>query len=380
MTRNLRIGIVAGEASGDILGAGLIQSIKEKYPEATFEGIGGTKMCALGFNSHVPIERLSVMGLVEVLGRLFELIKVRRNLIQHFLDNPPDVFIGIDAPDFNLALEKKLKSAGIKTVQYVSPQVWAWRQYRVKSIGQSVDLILALFPFEEAFYQEHNVPVTFVGHPLADHIPMESSKQAARDELGLQADDQVLALLPGSRMGEVSRLIATFLSSAELCQKEYPDCKVLVAAANPGVASLIETAIQANSNIKSVQVVVAQAQLVMAAADALLLASGTVTLEAALVKRPMVIAYKMQPLTHWMLSRLVKIPYIALPNLLAGRDLVPEFVQQKAEPEFIVPALIACLRDRKETKAQLDAFVEIHQMLRQNASDKAAEAVINLVE
>lgn len=379
MTRKLRIGIVAGEASGDNLGAGLIKAIQQQYPDATFEGIGGSQMRTLGFHTHAPLERLSVMGLVEVLGRLVELIKIRRKLLQYFLDNPPDVFVGIDAPDFNLALEKKLKQAGIKTVHYVSPQVWAWRQYRVKSIGESVDLILALFPFEAAFFQKHRVPVTFVGHPMADIIPMESSRQDAREQLGLGRDDQILALLPGSRMGEVTKLIRPFLASAKQCQKEYPECKILIAAANADVAAQIDLAIQENPGIKEVQVMLAQAQVVMTAADALLLASGTVTLEAALIKRPMVIAYKMAPLTHWILSRLVKTPYISLPNLLAGRLLVPEFIQDKAEPEFIVPALLACLRNRQETKEQLGAFVEIHHMLRQDASKKAAEAVISLI-
>lgn len=376
----LRIGIVAGEVSGDILGAGLIKAIKASYPDAVFEGIGGPRMIAEGFNSFVPMERLSVMGLVEVLGRLFELLGIRRRLRRHFTANPPDVFIGIDAPDFTLSLEKKLKASGIKTVHYVSPQIWAWRQGRVKHIAQCADLILALFPFEQDFYQQHDVGVKFVGHPLADAIPLKTPQQPARDNFSLRAEDPVLALLPGSRMSEVKKLANPFFATAQWCQQRLPECRFIVAAANQRVADAIAEELACFPELKHTQILVDNAREVMAAADALLVASGTVTLEATLVNRPMVVAYKMAPLTFKIASRLVKIPYIALPNLLAGRQLVPEYIQDQATPEQLGSALLRYLdKQNKATDDQSRAFLEIHQQLRQKASNKAAEAVLELV-
>ncbi len=377
--RPLRIGIVAGEASGDLLGSGLIASIKAIHPDAVFEGIGGPRMIAEGFHSQFPMERLSVMGLVEVLGRLFELLGIRRRLKKYFIDNPPDVFIGIDAPDFTLSLERQLRAAGIKTVHYVSPQIWAWRQGRVKHITQCADLMLTLFPFEKEFYKEHGMPVQFVGHPLADQISFENDKNAARIGIGIEAQDCVLALLPGSRLGEVGRLTATFLSTALWCQRQRPECKILIAAANDRIAEHIRSELRQFSRLKNVQIVTARAREVMAAADALLVASGTVTLEAALIKRPMVVAYKVAPLTYQIASRLVKTDSIALPNLLAGKVLVPEFIQDKATSELIGPVLLDYLNGHAESEAQIEAFMTIHQQLALGASDCAARAIINLV-
>ena len=378
MASALRIGIVAGEASGDELGAGLMHAIQQIHPQASFQGIGGPKMQALGCRSSVPMERLSVMGLVEVLGRIGELLRIRRNLVRDFITNPPDIFIGIDAPDFNLGLEKKLKKAGIKTAHYVSPQVWAWRQGRVKSIGRSVDLILALFPFEKDFYQKHHVPVEFIGHPLADSIELNTPAEPARRALGLGQEDPVIALLPGSRMGEASRLTDTFLQAAKIC-KEQTGCQVLIAAANEPVAELVRGKLANYPALAQAQLVTGQAQQAMAAADALLLASGTVTLEAALIKRPMVVAYKLAPTTYRIASRLVKIPFISLPNLLAQRQLVPEFIQDEANPENLGRALVDCITQREARAEQNRAFEDIHRQLRCGASEQAARAVLGLL-
>ena len=379
MAKPLHIGIVAGEASGDTLGAGLIKAIKQQHPKAYFEGIGGPRMIAEGFHSHVPMERLSVMGLIEVLGRLFELIGVRRRLARHFLNKRPDVFIGIDAPDFNLALERKLKKQGIKTVQYVSPQVWAWRQSRVKTIAESVDLILTLFPFEAEFYREHQVPVRFVGHHLADQIDFQTAKAPARIEFEVGENSPVLALLPGSRSGEVGRLADTFLGTAARCQQQLPGCEVLVAAANLRVAKLIESKLPAHPDLTGVKVVTERSREVMAAADVLLVASGTVTLEAALVKRPMVVAYKLAGLTYFIARRLVKVGNVALPNLLTKEKSVPEFLQAEAIPDNLAPALLPYFQ-AEQARQQTDVFMTIHQELRQNASVKAADAVLELIE
>lgn len=376
MSKPIRIGIVAGEDSGDILGAGLIEAIKAKYPEASFEGIGGPRMIAQGFRTHVPMERLSVMGLIEVLSRIFELLKIRRNLVDYFIANPPDVFIGIDAPDFNLQLEKKLKKSGIKTIQYVSPQVWAWRQGRVKHIAESVNQVLALLPFEQKFYCDHQVPVTFVGHPLADTIDLETPRQLSREDLGLSADDRVLALLPGSRSSEVKKLAATFLGAALHCQRQMPDCKVLVATVNEKTAGLISDQMASFPELKNSHISIGRAREVMAAADVLLVASGTVTLEAALLKRPMVVAYKVSNMTYRIFRKMIKVDHIALANLLSKKPMVPEFIQDEATPEKLSQALLTLMNDKQAAKQQTDTFMGIHLQLRQNASVKAAEAVL----
>ena len=370
--------MVAGEASGDVLGAGLIRQLKSRYPNARFEGIGGPQMIAEGFHTLAPMERLSVMGLVEVLGRLFELLRLRKRLVRHFIKRRPAVFIGIDAPDFNLNLEKQLKTAGIKTVQYVAPQVWAWRQERVKTIAQCADLILALFPFETAFYRQHNVSVHYVGHPLADQIPLTADKETARRELGLDTEKPVLTLLPGSRASEVSRLATTFLDAALKLRQQMPDCQLVVAVANDNVSRVLNEKLASVPTEPRPLLVLGKTREAMAAADVLLAASGTVTLEAALVKRPMVVAYKLARVTYWRAKRQVKVASIALPNLLMTRPLIPEFIQDEATPDALVTALLPLFGSGGHV--QTEAFGAIHQSLRCNADIQAGQAVSKLIE
>lgn len=376
----MRIAIVAGETSGDMLGAGLIQQLKQRYPDATFEGIGGPLMMAHGFNSLVPMERLSVMGLVEVLGRLFELLKVRRDLIKRWRANPPDVFIGIDAPDFNLTLEQKLRQSGIKTAHYVSPSVWAWRQKRVLKIAKAVDLMLTLFPFEARFYEEHDVPVKFVGHHLADKIALETPTTQPREELGLDTDRQVVCLMPGSRGSEVERLGTVFLKTADLMLQKRHDLQFIIPAASVDRRNQIEQMLAHYPENLPVKVVLGRSQTCMAAADTILLASGTATLEAMLLKKPMVVSYIVAPLTYKILKKLVTQPYISLPNLLAGRELVPEFIQHEASPENMANALLARLEDSDDMHQLHETFLFIHRQLKRNADEEAAAAIAELLD
>ena len=336
-------------------------------------------MQAQGFNSYVPMERLAVMGLVEVLGRLFELLKIRRNLIQRWLENPPDVFIGIDAPDFNLTLEQKLRAAGIKTVHYVSPSVWMWRQKRVFKIAKAVDLMLTLFPFEAKFYEQHQVPVKFVGHHLADKIPLETPKGPARAALGLDPDARVICLMPGSRSGEVAKLGELFLQTAVLLQSQQADVQFIIPAANAERRAQIETILTTLPTGLPVQVVDGQSHTCMAAADAILLASGTATLEAMLMKRPMVVSYKLAPLTFWILKQMVSRKWISLPNLLADRELVPELLQQDATPEKLAAALLAQLQDTLAMQQLHETFLFIHRQLQRSADEEAAAAIAGLL-
>lgn len=374
-TGKLRVALVAGEASGDILGAGLMQALRERHPEVEFIGVGGARMQAQGLVSEFPMERLAVMGLVEVLGRLRELLRRRKDLVRNLILARPDVFIGIDAPDFNLGLELQLRRAGIRTVHYVSPSVWAWRQKRVLKIKQACDLMLALFPFEAKFYEEHGVPVRFVGHPLANTIPLEADRAAARAQLGLPADAQVVALLPGSRGGEVGKLGALFLDTAERLLQQRPGLRFVLPCASPERRAQLEQLLQDRQ--LPLQLLDGQSHEALAACDAVLIASGTATLEALLYKRPMVVAYKVAPLTYAILKRLVKSPYISLPNLLAGRLLAPELIQDAATPEALAQHLLPLLDDGS---AQTESFDAIHRALRQDASAQAAEAVLALVE
>lgn len=376
----MRIAIVAGETSGDMLGAGLIQQLKQRYPDAIFEGIGGPLMMAHGFNSFVPMERLAVMGLVEVLGRLFELLKVRRDLIKHWRNNPPDVFIGIDAPDFNLTLEQKLRESGIKTAHYVSPSVWAWREKRVLKIEKAVDLMLTLFPFEAKFYKEHDVPVKFVGHHLADKIALETPTGPAREELGLDPERQVVCLMPGSRGSEVERLGQVFLKSAELMLARRNNLQFIIPAASVDRRNQIEEMLSQYPASLPVKVVLGRSQTCMAAADTILLASGTATLEAMLLKKPMVVSYIVAPLTYKILKRLVTQPYVALPNLLAGRELVPEFLQHEATAENLSQALLARLEDSDAMHQLHETFLFIHRQLKRNADEESAAAIAELIE
>ncbi|MDX1367320.1 lipid-A-disaccharide synthase [Pseudomonas sp.] len=370
----LRVALVAGEASGDILGAGLMQALKARHPQIEFIGVGGPLMQAEGLSSYFPMERLAVMGLVEVLGRLPELLVRRRLLIKTLVDAKPDVFIGIDAPDFNLGLELKLRRAGIKTVHYVSPSVWAWRQKRVLKIRDACDLMLCLFPFEAQFYDAHQVPVRFVGHPLADAIPQQADRAAAREALDLPQDSTVVALLPGSRGGEVARLGALFLDAAVRLRTLRPGIRFVLPCASPERRVQLEQMLVGRD--LPLTLLDGRSHDALAACDAVLIASGTATLEALLYKRPMVVAYKVAPLTYLILKRLVSSAYISLPNLLAERLLVPELIQDAATPEALAQALAPLLDDGE---VQTEGFDVIHRALRRDASAQAADAVLKLV-
>jgi len=372
-------GIVAGEASGDILGAGLIRALRRKYPGARFIGIGGDEMVAEGFHSLVPMERLSVMGLVEVLGRLRELFGIRARLMSYFLQNPPDVVIGIDSPDFTLGVERRCRDAGMLTAHYVSPSVWAWRQNRIFKIAKSVDLMLTLFPFEARFYEEHQVPVAFVGHPLADRIPLQPDTLAARRNLGLDEQAPVLAILPGSRGGEVERLGGLFLEAAKWIQSRRPDLQLAIPCVNGEREEQVRALVDALDVKLAVTIVRGRSREVMAAADVVLLASGTATLEAMLLKKPMVVGYRLSNLSFRIVSKMVKSPYIALPNLLAQKSLVPEFIQDDATPQSLGDAVLERLENPQERERLTTAFTEIHQTLRQNADEQAASAIAALI-
>ncbi|MBI44399.1 lipid-A-disaccharide synthase [Marinobacter lutaoensis] len=379
-SRRLTIAMIAGEASGDILGAGLIRALRRRYPDARFVGIGGDEMIAEGFHSLVPMERLSVMGLVEVLGRIRELFQIRRRLLDYLLDNRPDVVIGIDSPDFTLAVERRCREAGIATVHYVSPSVWAWRQSRIHTIARSVDLMLTLFPFEARFYEEHDVPVAFVGHPLADRIPMMPDPASARSTLGLVPDAPVLAVLPGSRAGEVARLGGLFLDTARWLQDRQSDLQLVIPCVNRERERQIRALVAQRAVQLPVTIVRGQSRRVMAAADVVLLASGTATLEAMLLKKPMVVGYRLSAISYRLLSRLVSVPHVALPNLLAGESLVPERLQDEATPETLGADVLHWLRDDAGRERLVARFTELHRTLRRDADERAAEAVAGLLK
>jgi lipid-A-disaccharide synthase len=365
------------------LGANLIAAVKQRHPDAIFEGIAGPEMIAAGASSLFPMDRLSVMGIVEVLGRYRELLAIRRQLAIHFKRNPPDAFIGIDAPDFTLGLEKQLRHAGIKTVHYVSPSVWAWRQRRVKKIAASTDLMLTLFPFETGFYQQHHVPVQFVGHPLADTIPLAVDKAAARQALDLPEDAEVLALLPGSRSNELHYLAQPFIETACWLHAHRPDLSFVVPLTNKERRLQFEQALAAiveqGKDVPQIKFVQGRSREVMAAADVVLLASGTAALEAMLLKRPMVVAYILAPLTYWLAKRLLKVKNVSLPNLLANEDLVPELIQHEVTAENLGKKILTYFENPSEMERLNLRFGEIHRELKQDAGSKAAEAVLQLV-
>jgi len=373
----LLFGIVVGEHSGDTLGAGLMQSILKKHPDAKFVGIGGPKMNALGFESLFSMEELAVMGVFEVLGRLPRLLHVRKTLVNYFSENKPNVFIGIDAPDFNLGLELRLKKKGIKTVHYVSPSVWAWREKRIFKIDEATDMVLSLLPFEKAFYDKHNVACSFVGHSLADDIPMTSDQQQAREALNLPSDGKVLALMPGSRGGELSRLVAPFAATAQALLAEDPNITFVAPMVSDKREQQFKSLLKDCAPDLPVTIITGKTQQVMAASDCLLTASGTVTLEAALIKRPMVICYKFNPMTYHMFKGFVKLKWFSLPNLMANKELVPELLQSQVTVDNILPLVKERLY---QDQSQLnEAFTDIHQQLRQDASEKSAQAVLELV-
>lgn len=377
----MRVVIVAGEASGDILGAGLVRALKEARPDIQFSGIGGPRMIAAGFESLFPMDRLSVMGIVEPLKRLPELLHIRKTVRQWAVDQKADLFIGIDSPDFNLPIEQFLHQRGMKTVHYVSPSVWAWRQGRIHKIRRSVNLMLTLLPFEADFYQRHQVPVCFVGHPLADEIPLQSDIEQARHELGVGYAQSVVALLPGSRASEVKLLGKLFLDTAEKLLPRIGPALFLVPAASPERKQQLESLwLNLPEPLKNqVRIIDGQSHQVMAAADAVLLASGTATLEAMLLKKPMVVAYRMSPLSHAIISRLIRTPYISLPNLLAAAPLVAEVLQDEATPERLARELEKVLTDSSCRNRQVEQFYRLHGQIRCDASRVAARAILELL-
>jgi lipid-A-disaccharide synthase len=394
--------LVAGEASGDLLGAGLIESLRERFPDARFAGIGGPRMIAAGLDAWFPAERLAVMGLAEVLRHLPGLLAIRRAVRRRTLALRPDAFIGIDAPDFNLALERKLKQAGIRTIHYVSPSIWAWREKRAQKIGQSADRVLCLFPMEPAVYARHGVDARFVGHPLADAFPLQSDQSAARSQLGIPPDVPVLALLPGSRLGEIRRLGSDFLGAARILARQIPNLHVVAPMANAACRDAFagELAKAGIGNGESgmsqgkaaatgafaiadspfpILITSGQAHTAMVAADAVLLASGTAALEAMLAKRPMVVAYRLAALTYRIVKGfgLLKVERYSLPNHLAGREIVAELMQDRCTPEALAQALATALRERRLEPDLLAEYTRLHELLRGDGDRSAAAAIID---
>ncbi|ADV85781.1 lipid-A-disaccharide synthase [Vibrio vulnificus] len=374
----LRIGIVAGELSGDTLGEGFIKAIKAVHPDAEFVGIGGPKMIALGCQSLFDMEELAVMGLVEVLGRLPRLLKVKAELVRYFTENPPDVFVGIDAPDFNLRLELDLKNAGIKTVHYVSPSVWAWRQKRIFKIAKATHLVLAFLPFEKAFYDKFNVPCEFIGHTLADAIPLESDKAPARELLGLEQDKQWLAVLPGSRGSELKMLSQPFIETCKKLQQAFPELGFVVALVNQKRREQFEQAWKEYAPELDFKLVDDTARNVITASDAVMLASGTVALECMLLKRPMVVGYRVNAVTAFLAKRLLKTQYVSLPNILADTELVKEYLQDDCTPDNLFGEVSRLLEG--DNHQMLDKFTEMHHWIRKDADQQAANAVLKLIE
>ena len=378
------IAIIAGEVSGDILGAGLIHALKARYPQAKFIGIGGERMIAEGFESLFDMEELSVMGLVEVLKHLPRLLKIRRSIIEQLSALKPDVFIGIDAPDFNLDVELKLKQRGIKTIHYVSPSVWAWRQKRVYKIAAATNLVLAFLPFEKAFYDRFNVPCRFIGHTMADAIPLKPNREEACQLLNLDSTQRYVAMLVGSRGAEVEFLSEPFLQTAQLLHQRYPDVKFLVPLINQKRRQQFEQIKQRVAPELDMILLDGNARAAMIAAEATLLASGTASLEAMLCKSPMVVGYRMKPFTYFLAKRLVKTKYVSLPNLLADEMLVPELIQEDCNPTNLAEKLSQYLSEDKSAVQNryvlLQRFAELHQMIQCNADQQAAQAVIDLLE
>jgi len=372
--------LVAGETSGDNLGAHLIEALRARMPDARFAGIPGPRMLAAGCEAWDRAEDLAVMGLFEIIPHLPRLLRIRRNLLKRVLAAKPDVYVGVDFKEFNLRVARRVKKQGIRTVQYVSPQIWAWRQGRVKTIGRAVDLVLCLLPFEKRFYDEHRVRAVFVGHPLADQIPLHLDSRAARAALGLDADGTYIALLPGSRHGEVARLSPDFAATVAWLRQQRPELKFLAALANEGAHRTFAAALDAAGVRDRVTLVDGNAQQVMAASDVILLASGTATLEATLVGRPMVVAYRLSLLTTFLLKtlKLFKAPFFAQPNLLAGRQVVPEYFNDEVRADVLGPAVLTQL-GRADRDQLVQTFASIHETLRRDASARAAEAIVELL-
>jgi lipid-A-disaccharide synthase len=382
-----KIAIVAGEASGDLLGYHLIQAIQDSRSDITFIGIGGPKMIRLGVDSYYPMERLSVRGYVEVLKHLYGLIKLRKSLLNKILEQKPDVFIGVDAPDFNFWLEKKLKAKGIPTIHYVSPSIWAWRKNRVHSIKRAVSHMLALFPFETSLYDEVKLPVTYIGHPLADELPIVPDVEKTRERLKIKSGALVIAMLPGSRQSEVLQHATLFVETAIQIVKEYSSLQsqaiqFLVPLITRNTRTMFENALYAamvkHPNVElNMQVLFGHGHDAMEAADLVIVASGTATLEAALLKKPMIITYRMPMLSWQILKRMKYLPYVGLPNVLAGKFVVPELLQNDATPQKIADAAMRLVSDKAYLKEIEQEFTAIHRQLKQNSAQKAAQVVLS---
>jgi len=374
----LRIGLVAGEASGDQLGVGLMRAIARQRPDTRFAGIGGPQMTAAGLDAWWPAERLSVMGLAEVIRHLPGLLSLRGKLRDRFVYWRPDVVVGIDSPDFNLGLEIGLRKRGIKTVHYVSPSVWAWRPRRVRKVRRATDTVMCLLPFETAPYRDVGVRAVFVGHPLADRLPEKPDRLAARRALGVDPSATVVAVLPGSRAGELNRLGDVFAGALAWLSRRRPDLRFLAPMASEALDRQFADRLESRSGGAPVTRVAGRSHEVMTASDVVLTASGTATLEAGLIKRPMVVAYRVAPLTEWLLRgfRMLQIDRFALPNLLAGQDLVPEFLQDAVTPEALGSAVLRWLDDAPARERLERELVRLHDLLRRNADERAAETVL----
>lgn len=375
------IAIVANEPSGDQLGAALIAALQARLPGARFVGVAGPRMLALGCETLLPMERLSVMGLVEVLKVLPELLRARRALVRGLLDRQPAVVIGVDAPDFNLGLERQLRAAGIPAVHLVSPTVWAWRAGRVNTIRRSVDLMLCIFPFETEFLVSHGVPARYIGHPLADQVGPVIDQAAARTALGLSAEAPVIAVLPGSRSGEVERLAEPFITTALTCWRARPALRFIAPMVSPRLAAMFDAVRLRLAPELPLQLLDGHSREAMAAADVLLTASGTATLEGLLHKRPMVVGYRIHPLTYALIRRLnlVKVPYAAMANLLVGRELAPEFLQVRCRADLMAEALLALLDDQGRRETIAAEYAAVHRQLRNDAASAAADAILELI-
>jgi lipid-A-disaccharide synthase len=371
------IALVAGEASGDLLGSHLIEAIKQVLPETKFIGIGGPKMQAAGMEILFPMEKLSVFGYIDALRHLREILGIRNKLRESLLTNPPSLFIGIDAPDFNLGLETALKQRGIPTVHYVSPSIWAWRGERINKIKNAVSHILTLFPFEAPIYERAGVPVTYVGHPLADMLPEQPKRDLMREQMRIQKQAKVFALLPGSRQSEVRYLAETYIETAKLILQKQPNAQFLVPLASRETRTIFENMLwKLEAQELPITMLFGHAHDAMIAADGVLVASGTATLEAALLKRPMVITYKMLPLTYWLSKRKAYLPYVGLPNVLAGKFVVPEILQDDATPENLAQALLNLVSDKNAVAELENLFGEMHTQLKQDTAHKAAQAIL----
>lgn len=377
---SLRVGMVAGEASGDMLAAHLIAALRARSASMVFAGIGGPKMMAQGFESRYPMDRLSVRGYAEVLRHYRGIMGIRRGLARQLLETRPDLFIGVDSSDFNLGLERQLKDAGIPTIHYVSPSIWAWRGWRVRRIARSVNRILVMLPFEAPLYEKAGVPVTYVGHPLADLIPLQPNKGEARAQLRLPSGKLIVALLPGSRRSELHYMAGAFVLAAHRFRQEVDDVHFVCPMVTRDTRDMFERAIHEHQRTDlPLTLLFGHSHEALAAADLALVASGTATLETALFKTPMVIAYRQSPVTWALMRSMLYLPYVGMPNILAGERLVPELLQDEANPAALAAALLALLRDGAAQRRQVERFHDFHHLLRQNTAEKAADAVLGML-